>query len=103
MTDSKNSSGEGLGSNDKKDSKLKPIGSIKNSRKPDKKNRSSDSEPGEVLFSVGGLKYKMPGQRQRVLIGSIVVGLNVLLVIAVIIYFYSPAFQEFIYHVGRDV
>ena len=62
---------------------------------------SSQVDPDVVVNLPGGLKYKIPGKRQRVLIGSIVVGLNVLLVISVILYFYSPAFQDFIYNVGR--
>ncbi len=57
----------------------------------------------EVLLSLpGGFKYKLPGKRQRVIVGSLVLGLNLLLVAAVALYFYSPAFQEFIYNVGRD-
>ncbi len=58
-------------------------------------------DPDVVVNLPGGLKYKLPGKRQRVVIGSIVVGLNVLLVLSVILYFYSPAFQDFIYNVGR--
>ena len=65
--------------------------------------KSRDTPKGEVLLNLpAGLKYRMPGQRQRVLIGSIVVGLNVLLVLAVVLYFYNPAFQDFIYNVGRE-
>ena len=59
-------------------------------------------EGGEVLFQVGGLKYRMPGKRQRVFLGGTVIVLNALLVIAVIVYFSNPAFQEFIYNIGRD-
>ena len=62
---------------------------------------STEVDPDVVVNLPGGLKYKLPGKRQRVVIGSIVVGLNVLLVISVILYFYSPAFQDFIYNVGR--
>ena len=62
---------------------------------------STQVDPDVVVNLPGGLKYKLPGKRQRVFIGSIVVGLNVLLVISVILYFYSPAFQDFIYNVGR--
>ena len=62
---------------------------------------STQVDPDVVVNLPGGLKYKLPGKRQRVLIGSIVVGLNVLLVISVLLYFYSPAFQDFIYNVGR--
>ena len=62
---------------------------------------SSQVDPDVVVNLPGGLKYKIPGKRQRVVIGSIVVGLNALLVISVILYFYSPAFQDYVYNVGR--
>ena len=65
-----------------------------------KKSTSNDSD---VLVNLpAGLKYKVPGKRQRVIIGSIVIGLNVLLVISVLVYFYSPSFQDFIYNFGRS-
>tara|TARA_Y100001968_G_C19362513_1_gene720604 strand:+ start:347 stop:616 length:270 start_codon:yes stop_codon:yes gene_type:complete len=64
--------------------------------------RESASEDQDVLLNLpAGLKYKMPGKRQRVIIGGIVIGLNVLLVLCVVLYFYSPSFQEFIYNFGR--
>ena len=57
---------------------------------------------GEVLFSLpGGFKYQLPGKRQRLILGSLVIGLNLILVLAVIIYFYSPKFQTFVYNFGR--
>ena len=60
------------------------------------------SNDQDVLVNLpAGMKYKVPGKRQRVIIGSIVIGLNVLLVISVLVYFYSPSFQEFIYNFGR--
>tara|TARA_Y100001968_G_scaffold268259_1_gene258549 strand:- start:2561 stop:2818 length:258 start_codon:yes stop_codon:yes gene_type:complete len=63
----------------------------------------SNSRDQEVLLNLpAGLKYRMPGKRQRVLVGSIVVGLNILLVLSVVIYFYSPAFQNFVYNFGRQ-
>ncbi len=73
--------------------------------KPSPSDKEIDSSPKEenVLLNVWKFKYKLPGKRQRVIIGSIVLGLNLLLVILVAIYFYSPAFQDFIYNVGRDV
>ena len=72
------------------------------SKKWQKLQSSSNQEAQEVLLNLpAGFKYKMPGKNQRVLIGSIVVGLNVLLVISVVAYFYIPAFQDFIYNVGR--
>ena len=57
--------------------------------------------PGTLYLKPAGMKYKVPGKRQRVIIGSIVIGLNVLLVISVLVYFYNPSFQEFVYNFGR--
>tara|TARA_B100000700_G_C14852985_1_gene764879 strand:+ start:358 stop:663 length:306 start_codon:yes stop_codon:yes gene_type:complete len=88
---SKNSS-----SNDLKKQKAKAKQSKNNNSK---ERKSSD---GEVLLSLpGGFKYQLPGKRQRLVLGSIVIGLNVLLVIAVAVYFYSPSFQSFVYNFGR--
>ncbi len=58
-------------------------------------------EQQEVLLKVGPFKYRMPGKKQRLILGSAVLGLNALLVVAVIVYFNSPAFRIFIYNVGR--
>ena len=64
--------------------------------------KKSTSNDQDVLVNLpAGMKYKVPGKRQRVLIGSIVIGLNVLLVIGVLVYFYNPAFQDFVYNFGR--
>tara|TARA_Y100001968_G_C19145360_1_gene613495 strand:- start:116 stop:391 length:276 start_codon:yes stop_codon:yes gene_type:complete len=64
--------------------------------------QASSSNDSDVLVNLpAGLKYKVPGKRQRVIIGSLVIGLNLLLVISVIFYFYSPSFQEFVYNFGR--
>tara|TARA_Y100001968_G_C19217372_1_gene647894 strand:+ start:55 stop:300 length:246 start_codon:yes stop_codon:yes gene_type:complete len=57
----------------------------------------------DVLLNLpAGMKYKLPGKQQRVVLGSIVVGLNLLLVVAVLFYFYNPAFQDFIFNIGRE-
>ena len=61
----------------------------------------SQSSNEEVLIKVGGFEYKTPGRRQRIILGSIVLGLNVILVLAVALYFYSPAVQEFVFNFGR--
>ena len=63
--------------------------------------RSSSNDPDVLVNLPAGMKYKVPGKRQRVIIGSIVIGLNVLLVISVLVYFYNPSFQEFVYNFGR--
>ncbi len=65
--------------------------------------KAANPNDSDVLVNLpAGLKYKVPGKRQRVIIGSIVIGLNLLLVISVIFYFYNPSFQEFIYNFGRN-
>ena len=63
--------------------------------------KSSPKDPDVLVNLPAGLKYKVPGKRQRVIIGSIVIGLNVLLVVSVLVYFYNPSFQDFIYNFGR--
>ncbi len=84
-------------------SKVSKVKSQKRSKFKKENQSTKDSSDDEVLLSLpAGLKYRLPGKRQRVVIGSLVIGLNVLLVIAVIIYFYNPDFQSFIYNVGRD-
>ncbi len=76
---------------------------IKTQKVRDNKFKKSSSQDPDVLVNLpAGLKYKVPGKRQRVIIGSIVIGLNVLLVISVLVYFYSPSFQDFIYNFGRS-
>ena len=64
--------------------------------------KSGPQDPDVLVNLPAGLKYKVPGKRQRVIIGSIVIGLNVLLVISVLVYFYNPSFQDFIYNFGRS-
>tara|TARA_Y100001968_G_scaffold292816_2_gene298362 strand:- start:51499 stop:51735 length:237 start_codon:yes stop_codon:yes gene_type:complete len=75
----------------------------KQSKKNSTKGKSfANSDDQDVLLNLpAGLKYKMPGKRQRLVVGSLVIGLNLLLVISVILYFYNPAFQEFIFNFGR--
>ena len=100
MDDSKQTSGKGIGDNQSAgDSGLEP------SRKAKKKKWTTKASPNadarETLIKVGGLEYKAPGRRQRVVLGAIVLGGNLLLVLATILYFYNPAFKEFISTVGK--
>ena len=75
---------------------------IKTDKVKENKFKKSNSKDPDVLVNLpAGLKYKVPGKRQRVIIGSIVIGLNVLLVVSVLVYFYSPSFQDFVYNFGR--
>ena len=81
------------------------LGKGKTKRKKDKSESSqasSTSDSREVLLKLpGGFKYKLPGKQQRVGLASVVLGLNVVLLVAVILYFYSPTFHDFIFTVGR--
>ena len=77
------------------------VNTVKN--KASKESEKYSAEGEEVLLKFpAGLKYKLPGKRQRIIISSLVVGLNLLLVIAVIVYLYNPSFQNFIYNIGRS-
>ena len=45
--------------------------------------------------------YTLPGKKQINIFGSIVIGLNLILILLVILYFKNQAFHEFIFNVGR--
>ncbi len=67
-----------------------------------KKTAEETQNDRDVLIKVGPLKYRVPGKRQRVVLGSLVLILNLLLVLAVVAYFYVPSFQEFVFNFARD-
>ena len=91
-----------MGSKASNSKKTKDKG-VKPGKAKETKFKKSDPNDSDVLVNLpDGLKYKVPGKRQRVIIGSIVSGLNVLLVISVLVYFYNPSFQDFIYNFGRN-
>ena len=90
-----------MGSKASNSKKIKDKAIKTNKVEGNKFKKSSPKDPDVLVNLPAGLKYKVPGKRQRVIIGSIVIGLNVLLVISVLVYFYNPAFQEFVYNFGR--
>ena len=45
--------------------------------------------------------YTLPGKKQINIFGSIVLGLNVILLILVILYFNNKGFHEFVFNLGR--
>jgi len=45
--------------------------------------------------------YTLPGKKQINIFGSIVIGLNMILVLLVILYLKNQEFQDFIFNVGR--
>ena len=91
-----------MGSKASNSKKIKDKANKTNKVEGNKFKKSSPTDPDVLVNLPAGLKYKVPGKRQRVIIGSIVIGLNVLLVISVLVYFYNPSFQEFIYNFGRS-
>ena len=100
MDDSKQTSGQGMGANQSAENlSLEPSKKFMKKKWTTKPSTNADSR--ETLVKVGGLEYKTPGRRQRVVLGAIVLGGNLLLVLATILYFYNPAFKEFISTVGK--
>ena len=45
--------------------------------------------------------YTLPGKRQINIFGSIVIGLNIILVLLVILYLKNQEFHDFVFNVGR--
>ena len=45
--------------------------------------------------------YTLPGKKQINIFGSIVLGLNVILLILIILYFNNQGFHEFVFNLGR--
>ncbi len=76
--------------------------SSKSKKKSGGENSGATSSEREVLIKVGGFEYKTPTKNTRVFLGSLVIGLNLLLVLATALYFYVPDFKNFIYNVGRN-
>ena len=45
--------------------------------------------------------YTLPGKKQINIFGSIVIGLNIILILLVILYLNNKEFHDFIFNVGR--
>ena len=45
--------------------------------------------------------YTLPGKKQINIFGSIVLGLNLILILLVILYLNNQAFHDFVFNVGR--
>ena len=45
--------------------------------------------------------YTLPGKKQINIFGSIVLGLNMILILLVILYLNNQAFHDFVFNVGR--
>ena len=45
--------------------------------------------------------YTLPGKKQINIFGTIVIGLNIILILLVILYLKNQAFHDFVFNVGR--
>ena len=70
------------------------------------KSNTQDTQIKEKKGLAGFLKgkkftYTLPGKKQINIFGSIVIGLNLILVLLVILYLKNQAFHDFVFNVGR--
>ena len=70
------------------------------------KNNTQNNQIKEKKGLAGFLKgkkftYTLPGKKQINIFGSIVIGLNIILVLLVILYLKNQEFHDFIFNVGR--
>ena len=70
------------------------------------KNNAQNSEIKEKKGLASFLKgkkftYTLPGKKQINIFGSIVIGLNIILVLLVILYLKNQEFHDFVFNVGR--
>ncbi len=72
----------------------------------DVKNNTQNTQIKEKKGLAGFLKgkkftYTLPGKKQINIFGSIVIGLNIILVCLVILYLKNQEFHDFVFNVGR--
>jgi len=70
------------------------------------KNNTQNTQIKEKKGLAGFLKgkkftYTLPGKNQINIFGSIVIGLNIILVLLVILYLKNQEFHDFVFNVGR--
>jgi len=70
------------------------------------KNNTQNIQIKEKKGLAGFLKgkkftYTLPGKKQINIFGSIVIGLNIILLLLVILYLKNQAFHDFVFNVGR--
>ena len=65
-------------------------------------NETKQEKKGLAGFLKGKkFTYTLPGKKQINIFGSIVIGLNMILVLLVILYLKNQEFQDFVFNVGR--
>ena len=74
-----------------------------NEVKNDAEIKDSKQEKKGLASFLKGKKftYTLPGKKQINILGSIVLGLNVILILLVILYLNNQEFQDFVFNVGR--
>ena len=74
-----------------------------NKVKNDVEKKESKKEKKGLAGFLKGKKftYTLPGKKQINIFGSIVIGLNLILVLLVILYLKNQAFHDFVFNVGR--
>jgi len=70
------------------------------------KNNTPNTQTKEKKGLAGFLKgkkftYTLPGKKQINIFGSLVIGLNMILVLLVVLYLKNQAFHDFVFNVGR--
>ncbi len=81
-------------------SKKSPLASKKSVKTDNPKEVEEDMDLNEYKLA-GGIKYKLPSRRQRMILSFTLFGLNALLLVAVFLYFKVQGFHDFIINVGR--
>ena len=71
--------------------------------KNDAQIKDSNTEKKGLTSFLKGKKftYTLPGKKQINIFGSIVIGLNIILILLVIIYQNNQEFHDFVFNVGR--
>ena len=74
-----------------------------NEAKNDTEIKESKKEKKGLAAFLKGKKftYTLPGKKQINIFGSIVLGLNAILIFLVVLYFKNQQFHDFVFNVGR--
>jgi len=73
-----------------------------NEVKNDTQNIQVKEKKGLAAFLKGKkFTYTLPGKKQINIFGSIVIGLNIILVLLVMLYLKNQEFHDFVFNVGR--
>jgi len=71
-------------------------------RNDDEIKESKKEKKGIASFLKGKkFTYTLPGKKQINIFGTIVIGLNIILILLVILYLKNQAFHDFVFNVGR--